>query len=116
MVEFVLVSSLLLGLFLGIAQLGFVLYVRNTLVVCAADGARYAANADRTPADGAEQTRELIRRALPDRFAEEVTAGYEPGSDAVFVEIRADLPLLGPWGVPNRLVMRGHSLEEGLRD
>ncbi len=112
-VEFVLVSALLLGLFLGIAQLGFALYVRNTLVACAADGARYAANADRTPAEGAEQARELIRRSLPDRFAGDVAAGYEPGSDAVFVEIRADLPLLGPWGVPNRLVLRGHALEEG---
>lgn len=115
-VEFVLVTALLLGLFLGVAQLGFVLYVRNTLVACAADGARYAANADRTPAEGAAQARELIRRSLPDRFADNVAAGYEPGSDAVFVQVRADLPLLGPWGVPNRLVLRGHALEEGSRE
>ena len=38
-VEFVLVSVLLLGLFLSVLQVGFALYVRNTLVACAADGA-----------------------------------------------------------------------------
>jgi Flp pilus assembly protein TadG len=112
-VEFVLVSVLLLGLFLSVVQLGFALYVRNTLVACAADGARYAANADRSPADGARKARELIRRSLPDRFAEDIAAGYEPGSDTVFVQVRAALPLLGPWGVPRRMVLRGHALEEG---
>jgi Flp pilus assembly protein TadG len=111
-VEFVLVSVLLLGLFLSVVQLGFALYVRNTLVACAADGARYAANADRSPADGAQQTRALIRRSLPDRFADDVAAGYEPASDTVFVQVRASLPILGPWGIPNRLVLRGHALEE----
>src|SRR4051812_7903054 len=97
-VEFVLVSVVLLGLFLSVVQLGFTLYVRNTLVACAADGARYAANADRSPADGARRTQELIRRSLPDRFADDVASGYEPGSDTVFVQVRAALPLLGPWG------------------
>ena len=38
-VEFVLVTVLLLGLFLSVVQLGFALYVRNTLVASAADGA-----------------------------------------------------------------------------
>lgn len=112
-VEFVLVSMLLLGLFLAVVQLGFALYVRNTLVACAADGARYAANADRSPAEGAQQTRDLIRRSLPDAFADDVMAGYEPGSDTVFVQVRASLPILGPWGVPNQMVLRGHALEEG---
>lgn len=113
-VDFVLVSTLLLGLFLGVLQLGFALHVRNTLVACAADGARFAANADRGPADGAELTRARIRSALPDSFADDVRAGYEPGSDAVFVEVRAALPLLGPWGPARPLVMRGHALEEGV--
>lgn len=114
-VDFVLVSTLVLALFLGVVQLAFALYVRNTLVACAADGARYAANADRAPTDGAARAREQIRRSLPDRFAGDVRAGYEPGSDEVFVEVRADLPLLGPWGLPHRLVLRGHALEEGTR-
>lgn len=112
-VDFVLVSTLVLGLFLGVLQLGFALYVRNTLVACASDGARYAANADRGPEDGAERARALIRRSLPDGFAREITAGVEPGSDAVFVEVRADLPLFGPLGVGRGLVLRGHALEEG---
>ena len=51
-VEFVLVSTLLLFLFLGIIQLGLVLYVRNTLVANAAEGARHGANLGVDPADG----------------------------------------------------------------
>lgn len=112
-VEFALVSTLVLALFLGVVQLGFALHVRNTLVASAADGARYAANADRGPADGADRARELIRRSLPDSFARDVRAGVEPGTGTVFVEVRAGLPLLGPWGLPRTLVLRAHALEEG---
>lgn len=112
-VEWVLVSTLVLALFLGVVQLGFALYVRNTLGASAADGARYAANADRDPADGAERARELIRRSLPDRFARDVRAGVDPGSGTVFVEVRAGVPLVGPWGPPRTLVLRGSALEEG---
>ena len=46
-VEFTLVSVLLVGLFLGVLQLGFVLHTRNLLVASAQEGARYGANADR---------------------------------------------------------------------
>jgi hypothetical protein len=45
-VEFVLVGVLVCALFLGILEIGLALHVRNTLVACAAEGARYAANAD----------------------------------------------------------------------
>ena len=47
------VSGLLVLLVLGIAQVGLAIHVRNTVVACAAEGARLAANADRSPADGA---------------------------------------------------------------
>lgn len=46
-VEFTLVSVLLVGLFLGILQVALVLHTRNVLVSAAQEGARYAANADR---------------------------------------------------------------------
>ena len=57
-VEFTLVGVLLTVLFLALLQLGLALHVRNTLVASAAEGARYAANADRTPDEGAAVTRQ----------------------------------------------------------
>lgn len=48
-VDVVLVSVLVVVLFLVVAQVGLALHVRNVLVA-AAEGARYAANADRRPA------------------------------------------------------------------
>jgi len=113
-VEFTLVVVLLVVLFLGILQLALALHVRNTLVASAAEGARYGALADRSPEQGAERARMLIRTALGDRFAGEVTAGsgVVDGLPVVRVEVRAPLPLFGPIGPGGLLVVRGHALDE----
>lgn len=106
--------TLLVMLLLGLLQIGFVLHVRNTLVACAADGARYAANADRTPAEGAARARSMIADALGARYATDVSAGTESveGVGTVVVEVRADMPVIGPWGLDGALVVRGHAYEE----
>ncbi len=113
-VEFTLVSVLLIFVFLGVVQLGLTLFVRNTLVACAAEGARYAANADRTPEDGVAKARDLITASLPDSYAEDVSAGYDDvaGAPTVYVEVQAEVPLVG-WLVGRRFAVRGHVLEEG---
>ena len=112
--EFALVVVLLVVLFLGILQLALALHIRNTLVASAAEGARYGALADRNPDQGAERARDLIRTALGARFAAEVTAGSSvvDGLPVVVVEVRAPLPLLGPIGPDELLVVRGHALDE----
>lgn len=113
-VEFALVVVLLVVLFLGILQLALALHIRNTLVASAAEGARYGALADRNPDQGAERARDLIRTALGARFAAEVNAGSSvvDGLPVVVVEVRAPLPLLGPIGPDELLVVRGHALDE----
>jgi Flp pilus assembly protein TadG len=113
-VEFTLVGVLLTVLFLALLQLGLALHVRNTLVASAAEGARYAANADRTPADGEEVTRALIRDALADSFADRVTSGFETvgGVPTVYVDVDATLPLVGLLGPSRGIRVRGHALEE----
>ncbi len=113
-VEFSLVSALLVVLFLAVLQLGLALEVRNTLVAAAAEGARYAAAADRAPVDGAIRTREVIGESLPGSYAADVTAGYETvgGLGTVVVQVRAPLPLLGLVGPVGDLVVRGHALAE----
>ena len=113
-VEFTLVGVLLTVLFLALLQLGLALHVRNTLAASAAEGARVAANADRTPADGEATTRRLIRDSLADSFAAGVTSGFETvdGVPTVFVQVDATLPMVGLLGPPRGIRVRGHALEE----
>ena len=113
-VEFTLVGILLTVLFLALLQLGLALHVRNTLVASAAEGARYGANADRDPAQGAAVTRQLIRDSLADSFADGVTSGFETvdGMQTVYVQVDATLPVLGLLGPPRTIRVRGHALEE----
>lgn len=114
-VEFTLVGVLLTFLFLALLQLGLALHVRNTLLASAAEGARYGANADRDPGQGAALTRRLIRDSLADRFASGVSAGVEQvgGLPTVYVEVDTTLPVLGLLGPARGLRVRGHALEEG---
>ncbi len=113
-VDFVLVLVVLVPLFLGILQLALVLHVRNTLTAAATEGARHAARADQTPADGAAQTREQISGALAERFADYVVANSTTidGAPAVEVVIRAEVPALGLWGPAVELEVSGHAIEE----
>lgn len=113
-VEFALVSSLLMVLFLAVLQVGVALHVRNTLVAAAADGARYAAAAGRSPADAVAKTREVIDASLPAQYAADVTSGLQTvgGLNTVVVQVRAPLPLLGLFGPVGALVVRGHALAE----
>jgi Flp pilus assembly protein TadG len=115
-VEFALVSVLLVALFLAVLQVGVALHVRNTLVAAAAEGARYGADADRSPADGAQRTRDVIASSLPASFAQDVTAGYADvgGLATVVVQVRAPLPLFGMAGPSSDLVVQGHALAEQL--
>jgi Flp pilus assembly protein TadG len=113
-VEFTLVGVLLTVLFLAVLQLGLALHVRNTLAASAAEGARYAANADRDPIDGEAVARQLIRDSLADSFARGVTSGFETvdGVPTVYVQVDATLPLVGLIGPPRGIRVRGHALEE----
>jgi Flp pilus assembly protein TadG len=114
-VDFTLVGILLTFLFLALLQLGLALHVRNTLVASAAEGARWGANADRTPADGAVVTRQLIRDSLADSFADDVTSGTETvdGVVTVVIRVEARLPVFGLLGPPRAISVRGHAMEEG---
>jgi hypothetical protein len=114
-VDFTLVGILLTFLFLALLQLGLALHVRNTLVASAAEGARWGANADRSPVDGAAVTRQLIRDSLADSFADDVTSGTETvdGVVTVVIRVEARLPLFGLLGSPRAISVRGHAMEEG---
>ena len=80
-VDFVLVGSLVTLMFLAIVQLGIDYHVRNVLAACAAEGARYGANADVASAEPVPaRANELISRSVGSRFATAVAA---PSQDSV---------------------------------
>jgi len=101
-------------LFLAVVQLALALHVRSTLVDCAAEGARYGALADRTPAEGADRARDLITMSLTDAFADDVEAEIITldGVAVVRVEVTAPLPLVGLLGPGGVMTVDGHALQE----
>jgi Flp pilus assembly protein TadG len=104
----------LVPLVLGLVQVALVMHVRNTLAAAATEGARYGANIDRSPADGAARTREQVRGAIADRFAQDITASRESvdGVPTVVVTVRAEVPPLGLWGPGVGLSVTGHGVQE----
>jgi Flp pilus assembly protein TadG len=114
-VEFVGVTALLLLLFLVIFQLGVVLHIRNVMAAAAAEGARYAANADRTEADGEQRAKDAIATGLSDRLARSmvVHAAPDPSDPGVVeVTITGPAPLFVPKLSPFTITVHGHALEE----
>ena len=113
-VDFVLVLIVLVPVFLGVLQVALVLFVRNTLMAAASEGARYAATLDREPADGAARTRSQISGALAGRYARNVTARevMVDGAPAVEVTVHVVVPALGIGGPAVALDVSGHAVEE----
>ncbi|MFF0269540.1 TadE/TadG family type IV pilus assembly protein [Kribbella sp. NPDC004536] len=113
-VDFVLVSTILVPLFLGILQVGLFLYVRNTLTAAASEGAHYAAVLNRAPADGAARTQELIGGVVSDNLIDSVSADATDidGQPGVVVSVQAHMPPLGLWGPGISFTVQGHAVKE----
>lgn len=116
-VDFVLVGLLLTLLFLAVAQVAIDYHVRNVLAACAAEGARYGANADvADPQAGADRANQLITESLGSSFAHAVVADPQDtvaGAPTVTVVVHAHLPLLA-WFLPAGPVVNatGHAFLE----
>ena len=111
-----MVSSLLTVLTLSVIQLGLALFIRNTIVDAAAEGARFGALADNSPSDGIARAADLIATALGPGYAGDVSAttGSYLGHPAVIVTVRAPLPLIGLIGIDGGLEVQGHAAIETL--
>lgn len=108
-------GALLTLVFVALVQLSVVLHVRNTLIDCATEGARYGALADRDPSAGAQRTRELVTTDLSGAYAGDVVVAVErvDGLEMVVVRVRAPLPVIGLLG-PGRVVrVSGRAVVEG---
>ena len=112
-VEFALVTPVLLLVVLAVVQLILALHVRSTLTAAAAEGARAAALAGASPVAGELRTRAVLADALGGETAESIEAHRViiGSSPAIRVQVTARLPLLGLWG-PRSLIVEGHAMTE----
>lgn len=114
-VEFVMVGGLVMVLFAGLLQLAVALHVRNTLIDCAAEGARFAAMADRSLDAGAQRAEDLAAMSLSAALGVRAEAREIVLDGVAVVEIRVEarLPVLGLLGPAGALEVTGHALQEG---
>jgi Flp pilus assembly protein TadG len=117
-VEFTLVSILLVSLFLMILQIGLVLHTRNVMVSAAQEGARLAANADRSAQDGVARTEQALRGSLGGDLLARTDVTPLPttttpgGARVVGIQVSGPLPFLfAPVG-PLSITVAGHALDE----
>lgn len=112
-VEFALVTPLLLAVTLAVLQLALVLHVRATLVSAAAEGARASALAGADPQAGERRTRALLSGTVAGGVVEhiEVSRVMKHGLVVHEVRIDANLPLVGLLG-PQAMSVAGHAMAE----
>jgi hypothetical protein len=116
-VDFVLVSVVLVPLFLAILQLAVVWHIRSTLTASASQGARYGAAYDRSTEDGEQRTLTLIEESLSADLVESIEARLLEGpgmAGMVEVEVVADVPILAFWGPAITVEVKGHAIKETL--
>lgn len=113
-VDFVVVTVVLVPLTLGIMQLALVLYVRNVTSDAASQAARYAAAVGRSPGDGVAQVRRQLAGVLADRYTRDVDARRTVLGGAPGVEVTIDVrvPALGLGGPGVSFRVAGHAREE----
>ena len=126
-VDFVLVSLILIPLFAALLQLGLALFVRNTLAACAQEGARYAADAnivaqgEATMTDtAAEHAATCVGSSLSTSFAQGITSTTPVITDSagqpvavVEVQIASPFPLIGFFGAgPHVLHVKADAMQE----
>ena len=117
-VDFVMVSLLILTLLLAVLQVAVYVHVRNVVTASAQAGARYAANADVDPALGAARTVEVVARATSTRTANGLTctSGEEAdpsGLTLVVVRCTGSVPaLLASLGNLLPLEVTGRAVKE----
>jgi Flp pilus assembly protein TadG len=116
MVELAIVMPVVLIVLIGVVQFALVYHAKNVAATAAQEGARLAAAEDRTAAEGAERTREVLRSGLGKR-GEEFGVTAEDGEETVVVRAEGEYPLIIPWVTGNTIPISASSevRKEGFR-
>ena len=118
-VDFVLVSLLIVALLLAVLQVAVYAHVRNVVTASAQEGARFAANADVDSSLGAARTVEVVARATNQRTAEGLACTSQEETDPtgltlVVVRCSGSVPsLLSALGDLLPLEVTGRAVKEG---
>jgi Flp pilus assembly protein TadG len=115
-VEFVLVAVLLVLLLLAVAQVAVYLHLRAVTTASAAEGARYAANADVPAEAGAARAEDVLRGGVGAGTAGRLrcVASDTTADGLVAVRCSGALPVFfAPLGGVLPVDVTGHALEEG---
>lgn len=117
-VEFVLVSVLIVVLLLAVLQVAVYVHVRNVVTASAQEGARYAANADVSSALGSARTVDVVAAATSEQTARGLVCSSAEEADAsglTLVVVRctgAVPPLLAGLGNLLPLEVTGRAVKE----
>lgn len=93
--ESAMIIALITMLCGSILQLGVIIYTRNAMIDAASAGARHAALADRSLADGQQRAATLLASTIPNAGSAEVTISRGTNGELLTVSVRHQLPLLG---------------------
>ncbi|HEX7354287.1 MAG TPA: TadE family protein [Mycobacteriales bacterium] len=94
-VEYVLVSVLLIMVFLAVVQFALVIHTRDVLVADAAEGARTAALRDSGLPAGERACTDLVRHAVGGAVRTPCAGSYEGTTpELVRMRVSADVPLM----------------------
>lgn len=112
-VEFVLVTPLVLLVALGVLQVALFLHVRTTLTAAAAEGARVAALHGSSLAAGERRVQAVLDGSMSAGTVNSVRArrSVVDGLQIAAVTVEARMPLLGLLG-PSGLRVTGHAVVE----
>jgi Flp pilus assembly protein TadG len=117
-VDFVLVSVLIVVLLLAVLQVAVYVHVRNVVTASAQEGARFAANADVDSSLGAARTVEVVGEATSQQTAEGLTCtsteeAENSGLTLVVVRCTGSVPsLLADLGNLLPLEVTGRAIKE----
>lgn len=119
-VEFVMVSVLLVFLLFAVLQVAVFFYARNIVAASAADAARYAANSGVDSADGGPRAAELIGKGLGSVEAARIPCRGSTSTDTASGLVVASVHCRGrlkltflPLDVPLWIDVTSSSLKEG---
>ena len=118
-VDFVMISLLIVMLLLAVLQVAVYVHVRNVVTASAQEGARYAANADVDSGLGAARTVEVVARATSNQTAQGLVCASGEELDAsgltlVVVHCNGAIPaLLASLGNLLPLDVTGRAVKEG---
>lgn len=115
--EFLLIGGLVLGVAGLLLQLGLTLFVRNTAIWCAAEGARAGARWGSSPDAALRRTTALLTESLNQDYARSVTASRRQveGLTITEVSVVTPVPLIGLAGPSDVLTVRARALDENQR-